>query len=739
MRQILPSSWNRDFICGGLLLAATFLVYQPAWNGTPVWDDNMHMTPPELRSMDGLARIWTHSRETMQYFPLVHSAFWVGSNLWGDATLDFHLLNILLHVSSALILVKILRKLSIPSPWLAASIFALHPVMVESVAWISELKNTLSGVFFLAAALAYLAYDASKNRRTYAWSLVLFLLGLLSKTTIATFPLAMLAVSWWKRGRLSWKRDIVPLLPFLLGGILFGLIVLHVEHTHIGSGERAFELTLVERCLLAGRAVWFYLGKAFLPVNLMFSYPRWVLSAAVWWQYLFPAATLMVGGLLWALRKVRRAPAAAFFYFAVMLLPYLGFISFYTFRYSYVADHYQYLAAIGPIVLAVGSVGTALGSAREGRGALKTAGSLILLLTLGTLSWKQSKMYSDAETLYRTTIKRNDSSWMAHNELGILLSKTKREDEALVQYRKALELNPDFVEAHNNVGLLLSEIGRPDEALAHYQKALELSPNLAKAHNNLGLLLAKMRRPDEALAHYQKALELNPDSAETENNLGGLFEDIGRTDEALAHYQRALEIDPHHAETHNNLGSLLSAKGRTDEALAHYLKALEIDPNQGEVEFNLGSLLDDMGRTDEAFTHYQRALELRPNRAEIHYALGLLLAKMGRSDEAMIQYQKAAELNPNHAEAHNNLGILLAGKGQFDEAIAHFRRALEVDPSAIGILKNLAVALAQQGHVADATAVLERALASATSAGDAEREKKLAQILELFHRTFRSP
>ncbi|MBN1605206.1 MAG: tetratricopeptide repeat protein [Polyangiaceae bacterium] len=695
---------SRDLALGLLLLAATFLVYLPAWNGLPLWDDNMHLTPPALRSVDGLVRIWTHSRETMQYFPLVHTIFWVGANLWGDSTLGYHLLSILLHAFSALMLVRIVRKLEIAGPWLVAGIFALHPVMVESVAWISELKNTLSGVFFFTAAATYLTYAETRSHRSYLSSLGLLGLGLLSKGTIAAFPLGMLAVLWWKQDKLSWRRDIVPLLPFLVLGILAGLTALQVEHTHIGAGEPEFELSAVERCLLAGRALWFYLGKVALPADLMFFYPRWDLNATVWWQYLFPAAALLAGGILWALRRVWRAPAAAFFYFTAMLLPYLGFFSFYTFRYSFVADHYQYLAAVGPIALGVGLAATALGPRSGVPSQLKTAAGVMLALVLGALSSRQSRMYSDAETLHRATITRNGNCWVARNELGILMVRAGRTAEALSHFQKALALNPDSVEVHNNIGLLLSDMGRVQEAFSHYQQALKRRPDHAKTRNNIANLLIKMGQPTEALTHYQKALEASPQFA----------------------------------EAHKNIGLLLSSMGRAEEALAHYQEALGTEPNRSDVQFKLAELLSDMGRDDEALAHYAKALEAEPENADFHYSLGLLLVKMERGDEAMGRYQKALEINPNHAEAHNNLGIVLAGTGRVDEALAHFGRALEIDPQAIGPLTNLAVALAQKGQVGEATAVLDSALGSARAAGDLAREQKIARFLARFHRTFDS-
>jgi tetratricopeptide (TPR) repeat protein len=647
--KLLLGAYNRDWVWGLLLLAATFLTYRPAWNGQPVWDDDMHMTSQEFRSLNGLAHIWTQPSHKVQYFPLVHTVFWVESHLWGNSTSGYHLLNILLHVFSALLLVRILRKLGIPGAWLAGGIFALHPVMVESVAWISELKNTLSCVFFLSAALAYLNYTEAGKRRSYILALGLFILGLLSKTSIAPFPLAMLAVVWWKHGRLLWRQDIVSLLPFFLAGILFGLITLYVERTHIGTRGLEYEFSLIERSLIAGRALWFYLSKVFLPVNLMISYPRWVVNGAVWWQYLFPAAALMAGCILWAMRKIWRAPAAVFFYFTAMLLPHLGFFSFFASRYSFVADHYQYLAAMGPMVIGAGLVEIVPRSVSEGRRwLLKTAISMMLLLTLGMLSWNQSRMYSDAETLYRTTIRKNPDCWMAHNNLGALLEKMGLIEEAMDHYQKALAINPNHAEAHNNLGILLERIGRTDKAMAHYMKALECYPNNAKVHNNLGVLLGKM----------------------------------GQTNEAMAHFKIALELDPNHAKTHNNLGLLLANWGRPDAAMAHYRKALEINPASAEIRYNFGLLLANKGRIDEAMANFLNAVKLNPAFAEAHSNLGVLLAQFGRTDEAIAHFRKALEIKPDAIGNLENLAVALMQKGQLPDAAQVLMRALALARSA---------------------------------------------------------
>jgi tetratricopeptide (TPR) repeat protein len=680
----------------GLLIAVLY-AYRPAWNGQPVWDDDAHMAKPELRSAAGLMRIWIQPGAIPQYYPLTHTVFWAEHRLFGDATPGYHVFNILLHFFSALLLVMILRRLGVPGAWIAGGIFAFHPVMVESVAWITELKNTLSGVFFLGAGLAYLTFYCKREKRYYAIALILFLFGLFAKSVIVTLPAALLVVFWWKRGRLGWKRDVAPLLPFFAIGIISGLFTAWVERRFVGAVGSEFSFTVVDRCLIAGRAVWFYLYKLLWPSDLIFIYPRWHIDSTAAWQYLFPVAFLLVAALFWRLRKRSRAPLAVLLYFSVTLFPALGFFNLYFFRYSFVADHFQYLASLGPIAAVAASIDQGTGQLKEGVRRLArplVCGMLLSILFL--LTWNQSGMYSNAETLYRTTIRSNPGCWMAYYNLGFLLANRGRADEAEALYRKALEINPNHDRAHINLGILLTKNGRTGEALAHYQKAFEINPNSDEAHYNLGFLLAK----------------------------------IGRTDEALTQYLIALKINPGSAEAHYNLGNLLADMGRADDAMAHYLKALEINPNDHEIHNNFGILLANRGRTYEAIYHFQKALEINPNLADAYNNLGIQLVKTGRTDDAVAHYQKALEINPNYAEAHHNLGVLLANRGLTDEAITHFRKALEINPDEISTLKNIAFTLAQKGEWADATSILQNALSSAESAGDEPRAKMIAQLYE---------
>jgi len=594
----LQTSKRNEWFFALALLAVTLAAYYPAWFGKPVWDDDAHITSPELRSFKGLARIWMEPGATQQYYPLVHSAFWLQYKIWGDSTAGYHLVNILLHVCCALLLLRILRFLEMPGAWLAAAIFALHPVEVESVAWITELKNTLSGAFYLGAALAYLRFDRSRNWRLYFTSFALFFLGLFCKTVIATLPAALLVVFWWKRGKLSWKEDIKPLIPFFVLGIGMGLVTVYVEKKYIiGNAGAAFNFTLVERCLIAGRAFWFYTGKLLWPSDLIFIYPRWNVSQSVWWQYLFPAAALVLLAVLWMLRKRTRAPLAAMLFFGGTLFPALGFVNVYPFVYSFVADHFQYLAGIGIITLV--SAGTVLLSERLD-GWMKHAGKLLcvaVLLLMAGLTWGQCRGYADSETLYTKTIEQNPECWMAYNNLGTNFQDRGELDKAISCFQKALEIKPDYASAISNLGYTLHQMGRLEEAIILYQQALNITPGILKTQLNLAIAFRQVGRMQDALAHFEMALKIDPGSAAANNDLGYFLLEQGELDGAIGLLEKAVKIDPGYAEAHNNLGFALLQKGETDQAIGEFQKALKIKPGYAQARDNLNLAYKQKGTT----------------------------------------------------------------------------------------------------------------------------------------------
>jgi tetratricopeptide (TPR) repeat protein len=674
-----------------MLLLATLAAYHPAWHGGMVWDDDNHVTRPELRSWQGLYRIWFEIGATVQYYPLLHSAFWLQHKLWGDSTLGYHLVNILLHFLAALMVAIILRRMAIPGAWLAAAIFALHPVHVESVAWITELKNTLSAVFYLSAVMLYLRFDESRRRTLYLGALGLFALAMLSKTVTGTLSAALLVILWWQRGRLSWKHDVLPLVPFLVLGAGGGMITAwwEVQFNRVVGPE--FQFTIVERLLIASRAVWFHLWKLFWPTNLTFIYPRWQVDSHAVWPYLFLIAGAALLSTLWAIRSRWRAPLAAFLFFCVTLFPVLGFFNLYTFRYSFAANHYQYLASLGIITLV--SAGAVLALDRLG---LRPAGkplAVVLLAILSILTWKQSREYVDAETLYRATLARNPSSWMVHNNLGIL-KLPGHVEEAIAHFKEALRLKPDYAEAHNNLGHALETQGRIEEALAQYNEALRLMPGLASAHYNLGNALQESGRLEEAVAHAREAVRLKPGLASAHYNLGRAFQQLGSYHEAVAQYREVLKQTPGSAEAHNNLGVALVRLGQLEEAEMQFKEALRYEPGLAEAHGNLGAALEDLGRFEEAPAHLTEAVRLKPDYPIAHNNLGNALQQMGRLDEAVTQYNEALRLMPDYAEAHNNLGAALLRQGRFEEAVAQYKEALRLKPDYADAQANLSRALA---------------------------------------------
>jgi protein O-mannosyl-transferase len=494
---------RRSWLFAAIVVVATWVAYGPALHGGFIWDDNLHITRPSLRSLAGLYRIWFEVDAAFQYYPVLHTAFWSEHRLWGDATLGYHLVNVLLHLSSCLMVARILRRLSIPGAILAAAIFALHPVHVESVAWMSEQKNTLSTFFYLASMLAYLRFEETRSVDWYLGTLGLFVCALGSKTVTATLPGGLLVILWWQRGRLSWRRDVLPTLPlFMLGagaGLMSAWWELRLNHA-TGLG---FELTLAQRVLAAGRAIWFHLGKLVWPSHLTFIYPRWEVDASSGWQYLFPLGLVGLAAACWAIRRRTRAPLATLLFFVGTLFPTLGFFNFYAIRYSLVADHFQYLASLGPIALVAAGATRVCLHPRMQKAAVPAASAL--LLTLAVLSWRQSGVYRGSDQVWIDTLEKNPGCWMAYNNLARSYARQGRLDEAVSYLDQAVRLKSDDGEVHNNLGVVLARQSRLDEAITHFREAVRLQPTCAKAHHNWALALAKQGKTSEAIAHHREA------------------------------------------------------------------------------------------------------------------------------------------------------------------------------------------------------------------------------------------
>jgi len=602
-----------------LLLGMTLLAYFPAIGGGFVWDDKQSVTENvTLRSAEGLRQIWFEPQSTnQQYYPVLLTAFWVQYRLWGDDPLGYHITNISLHAVNACLLWLLLGRLSVSGAFLAAAVFALHPVHVESVAWVTELKNVLSGMFSLLTLLVWVRFIKTRQWQSYTLTLFLFLCGMLSKTAVVTLPLVLLLLAWWKDPT-GWRRVLRPLVPFVLIGAVLMLVTMWKEYLGLEEpGSIVPPMSVVERGLLAGRALWFYAGKLFWPATLMTIYPQWEIDVRAPWQYIFPLMALVVPvGLWWSRRQIGTGPLVAVLAFAIILAPALGFVPFGFMRLSYVADHFQYLASIGLIALIAAAVVKATDRLGPSRRWMGITGAGVVLLILGILTWRQGRLYLDAETLWRDSVTKNPQAWLAHNNLGIALVHRGGLEEAIRHYREALRINPPYAKAHYNLGNVLVRRGELEEAIEHYREAVRIDPTYVKAHNHLGNASVRRGELEEAIEHYREALRIDPTYVKGHNNLGNVLVRRGELEEAIEHYREAVRIDPTYATAHNNLGKALVRRGGIEEAIMHFREALRIQPDLADAHEGLGNVLTLQGKKDEAVKHYEEALRIMKSRRE---------------------------------------------------------------------------------------------------------------------------
>src|SRR3989440_1118777 len=662
---------KRGYLILALLLVVTaILAYQPAWHGGFIWHDDAYITNNELLTApDGLRRIWFSLDSPSQYFPLVYTMFrfehsWCGLNPTG-----YHVVNILLHIANALLLWGLLARLRVPGAWVAGAIFALHPVQVESVAWITERKNVLMGLFFLLTIRAWVEFvdEQTKHRWFfYVLALLLYALALFSKTTACTLPAALLLILWLQGQRIN-QRQLVQLVPFVVLALGMGLLTVWWERYHQGTRGPLFALSPIERILIASRAVWFYFGKLFWPSNLTFIYPRWIVSPTDPLQYAWLAA---LGGLcaaiFFARRYVGRSLEVAALFFVATLSPVLGFIMLYTFRYTFVADHYQYLASIGPIALASAGITTLAASFKESRHSIFGA-AVCIVAALAVFTWRQSTMYADIEALWRTTIARNPGCWMAHNNLGIVLSQKGEIDEAIAHYRETLEMSPDFADADYNLGNALLQKGEVDAAIVHCRSAVAIQPNDPEAQVALGNALFQKGSIDDSIVHYQKALAIRPYYVTARYNLSSAFLKKGEIDKAILHCQAVLSIQPEHADAHTILASAFLQKGEIGNAIEQYKKTLEIAPRSVPALNNLAWILATY--SDPAFRDGTKALELAQeanefssrNNPVILRTLAAAHANVGQFSTAVEVGQPALSLTDRQSPPSRPLQRELAG------------------------------------------------------------------------------
>ncbi len=613
-------------------MAAVFLAYLPVcWAGY-IWDDDITLfTNPTIVGPLGLKQIWTTAAADI--CPMTLSTFWVEHKLWGLAPLPYHLVNVFMQAASAALLWRVLRRLAVPGAWLGAALWALHPVEVESVAWIVEMKNTESGLFFLLAILFYLRGLPRRTAANYGLTLLFSALAIASKSSTVILPLVLLLGAGWIEKRWRW-RTCLEVAPVFLFSLLAGLVSIWTQRLS-GAADPRWVRSWPEKLVTAGDAVWFYLGKLLWPRPLITIYPRWQIDPAAWGSWLPLLAVPLLLAVLWLNRKSwGRAPLFAFAYFLIALAPALGLINMSFFPNSFVADHFQYLAGMGPLALLAAGLHR-LSDKFDATPSLVPAGLAAgLLLVLGVVTWQRCWVYRDQEALWTDALAKNPASFAAYNNLGNALFAQGRAAEALQNYRKALALNPVDSEAYNNIGTILFKSGHPREALAQYQKALETRPDSAQAHFNVGNVLIQLGRRDEGAAELETAVRLNPGLFNARNNLAVVLYNMGRIDEAADQLQESLAYDPDDANLRNNLGFVLLHQGDVNGALAQYQKAAQLNPGSADIQNNLGLAYVKLGDLDEAAACFQQAVRLQPGFAAATRNLALAQAKLRQKNGA---------------------------------------------------------------------------------------------------------
>jgi protein O-mannosyl-transferase len=743
------------WLTGFLLALVTLVLYWPATGFDFLNYDDPTFVTSNAHVQGGLnweGVKWAFGLSGGDYWhPLTWLSLMLDASLFGRKAGGFHFTNVAFHAANGVLLFLLLRRLT-GALWrsaVVAALFALHPLRVESVAWVTERKDVLSGCFGLLALICYARY-AQKAAGSSQWSVIsnqssrvpavnnasrttdyrllitdhrllfyllslgFFAFGLMSKATLVTWPFVMLLLDCWPLQRfqlLSFRSAVSTLRPlvrekipfFVLSGISCCLTYWTEKGRQMTAGfEETPALLRLENALVAYAR---YLGKTFCPVKLAVPY----VNPGHWsWLELGGSAMVLVGVCLAVLWLGRRRPylLVGWCWFLGTMIPMIGLTKGWL---TFAADRFTYVPSIGVLLLTVWGVCELARRWRYPALVLSVAGAAAIVPCL-VLTRQQIGYWKDSETLFRHALEVTENNGAAHNSLGVALVEKGQPDEAVEEFQEVLRLKPDDVYGRNNLGIALLKSGKTDEAIKYFQEFLQLKPDDAEAHNHLGEALAIKGQVDAAISQLRESLRLKPDSAPAHNNLGIALGQNGRTGEAIREFQEALRLDPAYADAQNYLGIALFKEGQVDEAISHYQEALRLSPDHAQAHDNLGAVLIKKGQIDEAISQFREASRLKPGDADMHNNLGAALEKKGQIDEAIREYLQAIRLKPDHPDAHNNLGHALLKKGQIDGVIGEFQEAVRLKPDNADAHYNLGIALFRKNQVDEAIRQFQEAI-----------------------------
>ena len=706
---------HQKLIVAAVLVVVTFWVYSPVRHHEFLHFDDYSYVAGNTRIQQGLT--WENVKWSMTAFeqalwkPLTLLSHMLDCQLFGLNPAGHLLMNLLIHGVSLTVLFVVLCQMT-GAIWpsaLVAALLALHPLNVESVAWVAERKNVLSTLFWVLTLWAYMGYTRRPNWKRYLGVMGVLVLGLMSKPMLVTLPCTLLLLDYWPLRRLgeNWQelRERLPgllleKLPFFVPVALVSMLTLYGAETTHGLPGLA-ELSWGDRMGNALLGYGLYLKKMVWPVDLAAIYPHPSFSGSLSvGSVVFATLGLVSISLgVWWRRWSSRYLVVGWLWYLGTLIPVSGLLQS---GYVAMADRYAYVPLIGVFVMLAWGVAELAQKNRQLRKTWLLGAGVGMLIVLATLTRTQLRHWENTTTLFEHALDVTSNNFIVHNGLGMELRDQGEYEKALEHFQEAVRIHPNYADGHNHLGVALMQKGQLDQALEHFAKVLRTTDRSHRAYNNIGMVFAEKGNLDEAIEYFQKALKINLENYQAHHNLGSVLVRLGRFEEAVEHFKEALKIDPDSYEDHHNLGVALVRQERFEEAIEHFQKTLAIDPTYSEADHNWGQALVGQGRFEEAVERFKEALKVTPDHSSTHYDLGVALVRLGRFEEALEQFREAVRIDPRYSEAHYNWGVVLVGQGRDEEAIEHFKEVVRIDPDYSKAHYTLGMILAGEGRVDEA-------------------------------------